>query len=148
MAGSLPLELPVLVRRRVQVADDEAHAPVRHAGPLAGEERGPEERGEQHPLVHELLDPVQNRRAPLRIQLARLLLIEAVDVREATVGPGPGREHERLDAGRGVAGGGAADPREGLELLLLVALLEARPLQAPKLRAEPTACRKLATASA
>src|SRR5229473_6462546 len=114
MAGSLPLELQVLVRRRVQVADDEAQARVRHAGPVAVEERGLEERGEQHPLVHELLDPVQNRRAPLRIQLARLLLIEAVDVREATVGPGPGREHERLNAGRGVAGGGAANPREGL----------------------------------
>ena len=33
------------------MADDEAQARVRHAEPVAVEERGLEERGEQHPLV-------------------------------------------------------------------------------------------------
>src|SRR5436309_8269227 len=135
--ASLPLELQVLVRRRVQVADDETQARDRHAWPIAVQKRRLEERGEQDPLVHELLDRLQYSRAPLGIELTRLLLIEAVDVGEAAVGPGPGRDHERLDAGAGVAGGGATDPREGLELLLLVALLEASPLQAPELCADP-----------
>jgi hypothetical protein len=140
------LELQIFVRRRVEVAGDEAQAWLRHAAAVAVEERGLDERGEHDALVHELLDLRQDCRAPLGIELTGLLLVEAIDVRETAVRSASGRDHERLDARGGVAGRGAADPRE-LELLLLVALLEARPLQARSFVRMPTACRKLTTAS-
>ena len=67
------------------MADDEAEAGVRHTRAVAVEQNRLDERREHHPLVHQLLDLVQDRRAALGIMLAGLLLIETVDIRGAAV---------------------------------------------------------------
>src|SRR5262245_11978996 len=47
------------------------------------------DRRHHHLVVDELLDALQGRLAPLRVELVRLLLEEAVDIRVAAVGVGP-----------------------------------------------------------
>src|SRR5881628_1423472 len=54
---------------------------------------------------------------------------EPVDVGVAAVGVHTVRQHERFDAGRGVAKRGAAGPVQILELLFLVALDHRGPLE-------------------
>lgn len=61
--------------------DDETQTRLGHAQAVAVEKRGLDARCEQHPLVHELLDLRQDRRAALRIVLACLLQIRARSTR-------------------------------------------------------------------
>src|SRR2546429_9881794 len=109
-------------------------SPTRGPWPLRS---GLDDRREHDAFVHELLDPVQDRLALLWVQLARLLPIEPVDVRVATVGADPTRDDEGLDAGGRVAEGGAPDPDETPELLFLIGLVERRSLERPEPCADP-----------
>src|SRR5207253_5188738 len=67
---ALPIS-QVLVRHRVVVAGDEAEARFLDARAVAAQERGLDDRREHRALVHESLDPVQDRLALLRVELAR-----------------------------------------------------------------------------
>lgn len=64
------------------------------------------------------------------------------------MGADAGRDHERLDPGRRVARGRAANAHEVLELLVLIRLVEARALQWTEAARMPTAVSPLMTASA
>ena len=90
--------------------------------------------GKHHDLlVDQLLDAMEERLALLRVQLARLLPEEPVDVGVSAVGEGAARDRERLDPGGRVAEDAAQAVDDVLELLLLVRLEERRALE----RAEP-----------
>src|SRR3989442_9833252 len=65
--ASLPLELQVLVRRRVQVADDETQARVRHAWSVAVQKRRLEERGEQDPPTRAQISKTNGAGLSLRL---------------------------------------------------------------------------------
>jgi hypothetical protein len=70
------------------------------------------------------------------IALARLLVEQVVDLGQAAVSGGRTADHERLDAGRGVAAGrGHADDQPG-ELLGPPGTHERHPLHAPLLGAD------------
>src|SRR5881396_1951810 len=99
----LALELHILEGRGVEVPVDEPEAGLRHARALATQERRFENRGEHHALVHELLDLVEDGLAALRVQLACLFPVEAVDVRVAAVRSDPPGNDEGLDARRRIA---------------------------------------------
>src|SRR5439155_14883182 len=85
----------------------------------------------------QLLDAAQDRLALPRVELAGLLAVETVDVGIAAVGVDAAAGHESLDAGGRVAGGAAQPVDDVPELLLLVRLQEARPLERPQPRADP-----------
>src|SRR5262245_3977448 len=122
----LLLELEVLVGRDEWVPGDRRHLGQPRPDP---DQRGLlHDRREHRALVHELLDPVQEPFTALGIHLARLIAEERIDVGIAAVRADPTRDHEGLDARRGVAGGAAADPHQVLELLFLVGLVKARAL--------------------
>jgi hypothetical protein len=76
--------------------------------------------------VDELLDAVQRGLAPLRVEIARLLQEEPVDVGIASVDVGAARGDERFDSRGGVAEGAAAALDEALELRSRPALKKAR----------------------
>src|SRR5438034_3300839 len=131
---SLRLELQVLVRRRPRIVRDEAEPRLLHtwADPL---QEGELPDGKDHGLlVDQLLDAMEERLALLRIELARLLLEEPVDVGISPVGVGAARDDERLHAGGGVAEDAAQPVDEVLELLVLIRLEEPRPLERAKPR--------------
>src|SRR5262245_14542208 len=71
---------------------------------------------------------MQSRLAPLRVDLVRLLLEEAVDVGVTTVDIGAASGDERLDSRRGVAESAAGAVDEPLVLLFGPALKVGRPL--------------------
>src|SRR5207245_2786123 len=123
----------LLVRIRERVAGDHAERRLLDTWPDSGQERGLEDRREHHTLVHELLDAMQHRLPPLRVDLHGLLAEEAVDVRVAAVGADAARDDEGFDPGRRVAGRRAALPHEVPEALFLVGLVECRALERPEL---------------
>src|SRR4029450_12737394 len=90
---------------------------------------------DDHLLVDELLDAVQGRLAPLRVQLVRLLLEEAVDIGVAAVDVRAAPDDEGLDSSRGIAEGAAGAGDEPLVFLFGPSLEVGRPLD----RAEPHA---------
>src|SRR6266581_2841797 len=95
----LRLELQVLVRRRPRIVRDEAEPRLLHtwADPL---QKGELPDRKDHGLfVDQLLDAMEERLPLFRIELARLLLEEPVDVGISPVGVGAARDDERLDAG-------------------------------------------------
>src|SRR2546428_2998314 len=76
------------------MVDDQAEARFRHPRPVAVEEGRLHERREHGLVVHELLDAMEHRLAPAAIELAELVLEEAVDV-----GIAPAAEPDRLGPG-------------------------------------------------
>src|SRR2546425_7235370 len=126
-------EFHVFVGRRERPASDETEARLRH--PRTGrvdEAELPDWRVDGL-LVHELLDVVEHRLAPLPVELAGLLSEEPVDVGIAAVDVGTTGGDEGLEADRRVPEGAADAVDDVLQLLLLVRLEEARPLERPDL---------------
>src|SRR5207244_1501685 len=74
---------------------------------------------EQHALVRELLDAVEQRLALAAIELARLLLEQVVDVGMAAGRVRPAGDEVVLDARGGVAVAARAAEQEVLQLLVL-----------------------------
>src|SRR5438552_3404624 len=68
--GSGAFELDVLVRCAPQIVGDEPEPRLRHARTIRVDAGDVPDRQEQHPLVHELLEPMQRRLPPLPIALA------------------------------------------------------------------------------
>src|SRR5215471_1323510 len=127
--SSARLELDVLVGSRERPTGDEAEPRLGHPRALRMNEAELPDRRVHHLVVHELLDAMQRRLAPLAVELGRLLAEEPVDVGIATVHEGAAGDHEGLEADRRVAEGAADAVGEVLQLLLLVALEERRPLE-------------------
>src|SRR5262245_18199952 len=94
------------------------------------------DRRDHHLLVHQLLDAVTGRLAPLPGPLAGLLQEEPIDVRVAPVYIGAAAGDERLDPRRRVAERAASALDEALELLLGPSLEEGGPLDRPKLHSD------------
>src|SRR5438876_6907622 len=130
------LELHVFVGRGECPAGDEPEARLRHPGTGRMDEAEFPDRCVDGLVVHELLDPVEHRLAALTIELAGLLSEEPVDVGIATVDVGTAGGDERLEADRRIPEGAADAVDEILELLLLVRLEEARPLERPHSRSD------------
>jgi hypothetical protein len=79
--ASLPhFELHILVGRREGVPGDDADARFLHSGSHTAQPGNHPDRREHHLFVDELLDTVEDRLPPLRIELDRLFLEEPVDV--------------------------------------------------------------------
>src|SRR5712691_12825001 len=116
----LALEPQVLVRRGVRVPRDEGEARLCHARPVAVEEGQLPDGCEHRLVVDELLDAMEDRLPLLRVDLARLLLDEPLDVGIGAVGEGAARGHEGVDAGGGVARGPARRLDDVLQLLVAV----------------------------
>src|SRR5215472_4156930 len=131
--SSARLELDVLVGSRERPTGDEAEPRFGHSRALRMDEAELPDRRIHRLVVHELLDAMQRRLAPLAVELACLLAEEPVDVGIAAVHEGAAGDHEGLEADRRVAEGAADAVGEVLQLLLLVALEERRALE----RAEP-----------
>ena len=114
---------------------DEREAGLRHARPVAVEE-GQLPDGREHRLVvDELLDAMEGRLPPLRVDLARLLLDEPLDVGIGAVGKGAACGHEGVDARGGVARRPGRRLDDVLQLLLAVVRDERHPLEGTELRA-------------
>ena len=92
-------------------------------------------------VVHELLDPVERRLAPLPIELAGLLPDEPIDIGIAAIDVGATSGDEGLEADRRVPERAADAVDEVLQLLLLVRLEEARRSSGLTLTRIPTAWR-------
>src|SRR3989441_1438729 len=133
VAFSPRLEPQILVRRGVGVVGDERQARLLHAWPVAIDEGELPDRRDHRLVVHELLDPLERRLAPLPVHLARLLAEEPVDVRVAAVDVGATGGDERLEAGRRVPEGPGAALDDVPELLLPVLGEERRALERPEL---------------
>src|SRR5207244_13170225 len=86
-------------------------------------------------LVKELLDLVQHRLALLAVHLARLLLVERLDVGVGAVGERAVARHRLRQAGGGVAVDGVDADAEAVQLLALERRIEGRALH----RAQPRA---------
>src|SRR6476646_8607820 len=99
------LDRDVLVGRRVREQRNPTEARLADARPDAVDEGKLPDRSIDRPLDHQLLDLEENGLAPRAIQLARLLLVERVDVRVATVGEDAALHEVGLDARRGIAEG-------------------------------------------
>src|SRR3989442_7231194 len=134
--SSFPFELHVFVGRGERPAGNETEARLRHARAGGVDEAELPDRRVDGFVVHELLDPVEHRLAPLTIELTGLLSEEPVDVGIATVDVGTAGGDERLEADRRIPAGAADAVDEILELLLLVRLEEARPLERPHSRSD------------
>src|SRR5215475_9996387 len=85
------------------MAGDQAEPGLLHARTLTVDECQLPDRDVHHLLMHELLDPLQERLALLAVQLGRLVLEERVDVRIAAVHVGAPRDDVRLQTRRRVA---------------------------------------------
>ena len=108
------LELQVLVRREIGVPGDRRAAPpaalptpISNAGSTIGANIA------RSCMSCWILCSIASRR--FLSSSAGLIAVERVDVRVAAVRADPGGDHERLDAGGGIAGGRAADADEVLE---------------------------------
>src|ERR1700720_2008030 len=120
------LQRDVLIGRGPRVSRDQAEG--RLSDPLSDTAQSgqlPDRRGD-HPLMHELLDFLQQRLALLMVEFGRLLLKQRIDIGIAVIGVGTTLHRERLEAGRGVAERGAAAHDQILELFLAVAFVERR----------------------
>src|SRR5262249_714285 len=115
---------------------DETEARLRHARAGGVDEAELPDRRVDGFVVDELLDPVERRLAPLTVELAGLLSDEPVDIGIAAVDVGTAGGDERLEADRRIPEGAADAVDEILELLLLIRLEEARPLERPHARAD------------
>src|SRR3989449_10580099 len=131
--ASLAFQLHVLVRRGEDVADDESDPRFLHPRSQAVHAGVQPDRRDHHLVVDELLDPVQDRLAPLRVQLVRLFAEEPIDVGVASVGVGATPGQEGLDPGGRVAEGAAAALDEALILLFGPPPEIGRPLEGPEL---------------
>src|SRR5205823_15000628 len=111
-------DLEVLVGRRVREALDPVDARLLDPRPDAPEERQLVDGYVQHPVVHDLLDLVEQGLALLSIQLAGLPLEEVLDLRHHARCVDAVLAHVDLDARRRVPGGRAEAHDDALELVL------------------------------
>src|SRR6059036_3963496 len=130
-------EPQVLVRRRPWIIGNESEPRLRHARTVPLEDGKLPDREIHDLLVDQLLDPMKDRLALLRVELTRLLSEEPVDVGIPPVGVNAARGRERLDPGGRVP----EDPAQAVdnvpELLLLIRFEEPRPFERAKPRADP-----------
>src|SRR5262249_55880236 len=129
--SSLGLQLHVFVGRRERPAGDDPEARLRDPGTGRVDETELPDRRVDGLVVHELLDPVEHRLAPLAVELAGLLPEESVDVGVAAVDVGTAGGHERFGANGRIAEGAADAVAEILQLFFLVALEEPGPPKWP-----------------
>src|SRR5262245_48335205 len=132
MPKSPRLEFHVLVWRRPRVIRDEAEPRFRDVRTDSLQESELPDRQEHRLVVNQLLDAMEHCLALLRIELARLLSEQAVDVGVAAVGERATRDHERLQPGGGVSEDAGEPEDDVLQLLLLVRLHEPRALERSK----------------
>src|ERR687888_1791910 len=129
------LQLDVLVGTRVGEAGNRSQARLLQPRTDAVQEGQLPDRRVDRPLVDELLNAVQRRLTTFGIELHRLLLEQAVDVRIAAVHVRAAGRDECLEP-RGRVAEGAARPLDDVpELLLAVAAEERRALERPEPRA-------------
>src|SRR5215471_10865208 len=114
---SSSLQLDLLVRRREQVPGHQSQPRLGDTRPVAVENGHVVDRREQGALVHELLDAMQDRLAPLSISLDGLFLEQALDVGRGTIGVGAAGGHECLQPRGRVAVGAEGEVHEGARLL-------------------------------
>src|SRR5262249_11026583 len=93
---SLARQSKVFVRARIGLSGDEPEPRFLNPRAEAAEERLLPQRRVDRPLVHELLDLVQRRRAPRRVEFGRLHGEERVDVGIAAVDVGAALGDETL----------------------------------------------------
>src|SRR5262249_23764061 len=117
-------QLEVFVRGGVRVVGDQSQARFGDAGAVAVDECQLPDRRDRRLVVDELLDPVQDGFALLRIHLACLLADEPFDIGVRPVGEGAARRHEGVEPGGGIAERTARGLDDVLELLLAVLLDE------------------------
>src|ERR671930_1281186 len=98
-APSLGLECDLLVRRRPRIVRDEAEARLGHARAVRTQGGELPQRQIYGFIVDQLLNAVQDRLAPLRIELRRLLLEKVVDVGIGAVRIHAARGREHFEAG-------------------------------------------------
>src|SRR5262249_31770124 len=98
---SLSLEPYVLVRSGERIAGDQPETRLLPSRPVAAHQAHLHDRRDHRLLVHELLDTVQRRLAPLLVELGALLAEEPVDVRVAAVHVRAAGRDEGLDPRRG-----------------------------------------------
>src|SRR5262245_5668229 len=132
----LALQFHVLIRGRERIAGDVAKPRVANSRAHAPKSADLPYRGEHRLVVDELLDSLQDRRAPLRVHLACLLAEQSVDVAVTPVDVRAARSHERLDPCCCVDEGTASALDEVPVLFLRVPLEEGDPLDWPELRAD------------
>src|SRR5215207_3039170 len=85
---SLLLQPDLFERRGPGIRVDQQERGLGHAGPDPARPDVLVDRRDADPLVHELLDLVEEHLALLLVRLDALLLVEGVDVGIAAVGPG------------------------------------------------------------
>src|SRR5580765_4504038 len=134
--GLFVLESHILVRSREYVAGDQADSRLLDPWPHAAESGVQPDGRHDRLVVDHLLDSVQGRLAPLRIELTRLLTEEPVDIGIASVDVGATGGHEGLDPGGRVAVPATAALDEALVLLVGPTLEEGRALERPELQAD------------
>src|SRR5207249_11745020 len=105
--------------------------------PDAPEERQLVDGYVQHPVVHDLLDLVEQSLALLSIQLAGLPLEAVLDLRDHARRVDAVLAHVDLDARRRVAGGRAEAHDDAPELVLAPRREKGRALQRAHARADP-----------
>src|SRR5262245_25324950 len=125
--ASAALELHVFVGSGPRVTSDEPDARLLHSRPQTGQAGVQPDWRDDRLVVHQLLDAIQRRLAPLRIDLVRLLLEEAVDVGVATVNIAAAPGDECLDSRRGIAESAAGAVDAPFVLLFGPALPARRP---------------------
>src|SRR5437867_973503 len=130
---SSALQLHVLVRRRKRVSGDHSDPRLLHPWPQPAQAGVQPDRRDHGLLMDELLDAVQRRLAPLRVQLARLLAEQSIDVAITAVNVVAAGGDEGLDSRRRVAEGATAALDEPLILLFGPPPEEGRPLDRPEL---------------
>src|SRR5215813_179286 len=96
------LQSDFLERRRPWIRIDQHEARLLHARAHAARPDVLEDRAEAHALVEDLLDLVQHRLPLLAVGLARLLLVERVDVGITTIRVGAVARHDLRHPGRRV----------------------------------------------
>src|SRR5262245_929253 len=111
----------VLVWRRVGMAGDQAQAGLGDARPDAVDERQLPDRRIDVPLLHELLNLMQDRFALLGVELGRLLFEEGIDIGIVAVDIGATLHHERLQPRRRIAESAAGTLDQVLVGLLRIA---------------------------
>src|SRR5256712_13416509 len=131
--ASLPLQLYLLVPRREDVAGDESDPRFLHPRSQAVHAGVQPDRRDHHLVVDELLDAVQGRLAPLRVQLVRLFLEEPIDVGIAPVGVRAAADQKGLDPGGRVTESAAAALDEAAGLLFGPPPEIGCPLEGPEL---------------
>src|SRR5262245_62477368 len=100
---SRTLEPEILIGRRVGVAADEVDPRLLDPRTDTPDERELVDRHVGHAIVEDLLDPMQQRLPPLRVELARLTVEEVLDLGKNAGGVDPALTHVRLETRGGVA---------------------------------------------